>query len=224
MTIIHVSRIKVPVYSRGSRIYRENSRLRAENRRLEEENKELKDQAIHDPLTGLLNKRAFGEMFERVLAEALRYRHPLAVVMADIDHFKIVNDTYGHQAGDKVLKEVAGILGKALRKNDIVARYGGEEFILVLNLTPSNELEKTTYDKARESARIPLERIRQMVEAAVIQDEKKRDVKVTISLGYAILYPSDRKSELSRQMLIGAADEALYEAKHAGRNRVVGKG
>lgn len=223
MTIYHVSRIKVPVPYRNSRIYRENCRLRAENRRLEEENKELKDQAIHDPLTGLLNKRAFGEIFERSFAEALRYRRPLAVVMADIDHFKEVNDTYGHQAGDKVLKEVAGILGKALRKNDIVARYGGEEFIIVLDLTPSNELEKTTYDKARESAKIPLERIRQMVEAAVIQDDSKRDIKITISLGYTIFYPSDRKSQPSQKALIETADEALYEAKNTGRNRVVGK-
>jgi diguanylate cyclase (GGDEF)-like protein len=164
----------------------------------------LEEQATTDGLTGLVNHRTFQERFSAMLGRADRHNFRVAILLTDIDHFKKVNDTYGHPTGDAVLKRVAAILKGSARKIDIVARYGGEEFALVLEGT----------DKV--GARQLAERIREEV-AAQTFDSAKGPFKVTLSLGVAV-YPDDGKV---KQEVISCADKALYAAKHGGRNRTV---
>jgi len=155
--------------------------------------------SLTDELTGLPNRREFNETLARMVAARQRYNHIFSVAMIDIDLFKRINDTLGHQVGDRVLKQLAEILRKAVRKNDLVARWGGEEFSLILDATDLK------------NARIPLERIRRMVEEADFGIDRK----VTISIGFAS--PSDSQTA---EQLMAAADRALYKAKGSGRNRV----
>ncbi len=153
-----------------------------------------------DGLTGLYNHRYLQERLRQEIERAGRYSRPLSVVMADLDHFKNFNDTYGHPRGDAVLIEVAHTLRQVTRSADMVARYGGEEFTLVLP-------ETSTAD-----AGILAERARQCVEALKFGEGRAR---VTLSLGVASLAPGASQADL-----IQAADVALYTAKHRGRNRV----
>ena len=162
--------------------------------------------AATDGLTGLFNRRYFDSAFARELARCDRSSSSLGLLLADIDHFKSFNDTYGHAMGDLVLKKVAGILSGALRKADVLARFGGEEFVILL---PS-----VTARGALESA----ERLRQSVAGAGVHPGGPRK-QVTVSIG-AALFPTDASDSES---LLKAADEALYDAKHLGRNRVVAK-
>ncbi|MBI5502435.1 MAG: GGDEF domain-containing protein [Deltaproteobacteria bacterium] len=160
--------------------------------------------ATQDALTRLNNRKYFDEQFLAEYAFASRHRIALSVLMIDIDHFKKVNDTYGHPAGDLVLKVVARTLAKILRTEDIVARYGGEEFVVVTR----------GIDKA--NTRVLAERIRSTVEALAIPHESG-ELKNTISVGTATLIDG---SPPSRTALVAAADTALYRAKRRGRNRV----
>lgn len=172
-----------------------------ENLKLRERLEEL---AETDALTGTYNRRHFQRSLERELRRSERYSRSLALVMMDIDHFKRLNDEYGHPAGDAVLKGLAAVVDKTTRNIDIFARYGGEEFVLIL---PETHLEG-----AAELA----ERLRGAVEThefPVSDDEK---IHVTISLGVAV-YPAAKTAEA----LVQAADDALYRAKEAGRNRMV---
>jgi len=164
----------------------------------------LEEQATTDGLTGLVNHRTFQERFSAMLGRADRHSFRVAMLLTDIDHFKKVNDTYGHPTGDAVLKRVAAILKASARKIDIVARYGGEEFALVLEGTD------------RAGARQLAERIREEVSAQTFESSKG-PFKVTLSLGVAV-YADDGKA---KQDVISCADKALYAAKHAGRNRTV---
>jgi diguanylate cyclase (GGDEF)-like protein len=162
--------------------------------------------AATDGLTGLFNRRYFDSAFARELARCDRSSSSLALLLADIDHFKSFNDTYGHAMGDLVLRKVAGILSGALRKADVLARFGGEEFVILLpNVTAQGALESA-------------ERLRESVAFAQIHPGGPRK-RVTVSIG-AALFPTDASDSES---LLKAADEALYEAKHLGRNRVVAK-
>ena len=161
----------------------------------------LEERATSDGLTKLLNQRTFLQRLSIVLARIDR-RHSCAVIMADIDHFKRVNDTYGHQAGDEVLRNVAKIIKKTIRKADMAARYGGEEFVLYLD-----HADETEAIRAAERLRLIIEQTRLEIGG--------REVVVTASLGIAC-YPSDGK-ELRE--LLGHADEALYRSKQEGRNR-----
>jgi diguanylate cyclase (GGDEF)-like protein len=161
--------------------------------------------AVTDSLTGLFNRRHFFDQAEREFQRARRYRRPLCAIMLDIDHFKRVNDTYGHAAGDQVLRAVAMRCRKSLREVDILGRYGGEEFVA---LVPENDLPGT-----REAA----ERLRQHVAETPI-DTSCGPVAVTISLGVAVC--AENCPELAA--LIAQADQALYAAKNAGRNQVRG--
>jgi diguanylate cyclase (GGDEF)-like protein len=165
---------------------------------------EVERMATTDGLTGLTNHRQFQSLLDQRLALAKRYGKPLSFILCDIDHFKTVNDTYGHPAGDLILKGVARILEAQARETDIVARYGGEEFALVLPETDSG------------AARILAERIRAAIEAASFQTETGT-LKITLSLGVAT-FP-DAAEE--KQPLIERADQALYAAKRSGRNRWV---
>jgi len=161
--------------------------------------------AITDPLTHLYNRRHFFAMAERELARLRRSAVNAGILMMDIDHFKQVNDTYGHAAGDRVLEEVAGCIAGAVRKYDIAARYGGEEFVLFL---PDVDI-----DKARQIS----ERIRTQVASLSIRLEGQRELSVTLSIGCTDIQPDDPDIHAA----IERADQALYEAKRTGRNRVV---
>lgn len=170
--------------------------------RLYQEKEQL---ASRDGLTGVENHRTFQERFLGEILRAQRYDHQLAVLMLDIDHFKKVNDTYGHPAGDQVLKEVARLISQTIRAGiDLLARYGGEEFVCMLADT----------DRAR--AGETAERIRESVAAKVFESGTAR-FQVTLSIGGA-MYPSD--SRHGREVL-EKADKALYRAKETGRNRLV---
>lgn len=165
----------------------------------------VEQMAATDGLTGLFNRRFFQEALVREFARADREEGRLALLLLDIDHFKQLNDTYGHTMGDVVLKQVAEVLKSALRKGDVLARYGGEEFVIVL---PSASI-----GGARDFA----ERVRKAVAMSSIHPGGARK-KVTVSVGWAIS-PDDAAEP---QDLVERADRALYAAKEAGRNRVVG--
>ena len=171
-----------------------------------EYHEEIYRMSIVDGLTTIHNKRYFMDFMEREIAGAARYHLPLSLVMFDVDHFKRVNDTHGHLAGDTVLKEIARRIKARTRREDLFARYGGEEFACVLTKTP------------REGALAFAEAIRQMVAAAPVRWETT-DIPVTVSLGCATFH-ADKPAPVAQ--LIKLADERLYEAKGAGRNRVVG--
>ncbi len=164
----------------------------------------LRESAARDGLTGLYNHAKVEEFLEFEMKRRRRENSPVFLVMMDIDHFKAINDTYGHQAGDLVLKEAAALLVRSGREGDIVGRYGGEEFAVILNAQSPEETDSYC------------ERIRKAVEDAVFVHEGA-DIRITMSLGFAFSQPS-MKSPFE---LMRAADKALYAAKQSGRNRVV---
>ncbi|WP_269532949.1 diguanylate cyclase [Chitinimonas sp. BJYL2] len=164
---------------------------------------ELREQAIRDPLTGLYNRRYLETLFPREQARAKREGNPLSVVMIDLDHFKRLNDDYGHLAGDQVLREVAAQLRAGVRESDLAFRFGGEEMLLLL---PGVD-KLAAFERA--------DRLRTAMAATVMETEWGR-LSVTFSAGVATA-PSDGDD---LDALIGKADHALYAAKHAGRNQV----
>lgn len=172
--------------------------------RIEDEKARLERLAITDYLTGLYNVRYFYHRLEEEFSRAQRYNFPLSCLMIDIDHFKEINDRYGHRAGDSVLREIARLMKTHTRKSDVLARYGGEEFIMLLPETH----QKGAIIKA-ESLRTSISRMR----FRALKDKRN----VTISIGIAT-YPDVSVSHADE--LITYADTALYEAKTAGRNRV----
>lgn len=164
---------------------------------------ELLEQTIHDPLTGLYNRRYLSDALTREIVQAQRANTALAFVMADIDHFKDVNDTFGHLAGDEVLVQVASLLKTHARGSDIACRYGGEEFLLVF---PGTSLEQ---------AQKRAEEIQQSCAALNVQHEGKNIV-VMLSVGVAV-YPDHG---LLWEQIVNKADKALYQSKCNGRNQV----
>jgi diguanylate cyclase (GGDEF)-like protein len=165
---------------------------------------ELKHQAVRDGLTGLYNRREFGKLLGQAIARAGRQRGTFALMLFDIDHFKKLNDTYGHPAGDAALRSTAQVFERHMREDDQAARYGGEEFVAIL---PGADLAGAT--------RLA-ERVREAIEGSRLVFEGAR-LNVTVSLGVAV-WPEDGKDD---EGLIAAADRALYAAKQGGRNRVV---
>ena len=162
----------------------------------------LREQAIRDPLTNVYNRRFFDETLNRELALAKRSSRPLSILMIDIDHFKNVNDEFGHEQGDRVLRSFGSLLMNQTRKSDVVCRYGGEEFIILL---PNMEIEKAVIrsNKLREEFRM------MCLKNPVIKKE------FTLSIGLAY-YP---KHGETAEVLVQKADTAMYEAKNSGRNR-----
>jgi diguanylate cyclase (GGDEF)-like protein len=165
----------------------------------------LRIQSIRDGLTGLFNRRYLDETLPREIHRAERNQRPISVLMFDLDSFKKVNDTYGHDAGDMVLKRIAEILTTKIRPSDIACRYGGEEFTVILP------------DTSLEVAHARAEGLREVVSQTELQHNGKNLGTITISMGVAT-YP---QHGITRDALIKAADEASYQAKQTGKNRVV---
>jgi two-component system cell cycle response regulator len=158
-----------------------------------------------DGLTQIYNRRYLLDQLDRELSRARRYQRPLSLVMFDIDRFKLINDTYGHLAGDFVLTQLAGLVKAHIRREDLFARYGGEEFAIVLpEIDGSN-------------ARSLAEKVRKLIEEAYFEFERVR-IPITVSLGIASLGADS--GPVDTAMLIKRADEKLYEAKDSGRNCV----
>lgn len=164
---------------------------------------ELERLANVDSLTGLLNRRATLRNLKESIARARRYGEKLCVLLLDIDHFKQINDKYGHMAGDGALRKVAALLKRRLRDADVAGRYGGDEFLIIL---PHTEMPSAIH---------PAERIRKAIEALHMKDTNGNAYRMTASLGVAAYEAGD-----NRTSIIHRVDNRLYEAKRSGRNRV----
>ncbi len=176
-----------------------------EFRKLYEESREYKKRASVDGLTGLWNFSHFQELLVKEVESSRRYKHPISLVMIDLDNFKSYNDTFGHTAGNRVLIQVSGIFSKFIRKADTAARYGGEEFVIIL---PHTE-KRYAYNLC--------DRLRKNIERARFEGENVMPGgRITVSSGVAS-FPDDAESA---DELVERADEALYEAKRSGRNIV----
>ncbi len=169
----------------------------------------IRELAVRDALTGLFNRRELHRFLEYELIKSKRYNHPFSLLLIDIDHFKEINDSFGHRLGDEILQRVAQVLLKHTRGCDLPARYGGDEFIIVLPETPAGQ------------AWYGAERLRKIVETIQIQatneNQHTEQLDITISTGIAE-YPADA---ITAESLIDLADKALYHAKHLGCNQVV---
>ncbi|HMK57113.1 MAG TPA: diguanylate cyclase [Dissulfurispiraceae bacterium] len=172
-----------------------------------EKMKEFEKLLVRDYLTGIYNRKFFMERFVEELAWAARYQEPLSFIILDIDHFKKINDTYGHSCGDEVLRQLSKTLTSTLRAHDIVARYGGEEFVVLLSNTGAEE-SLTVAEKLRITVQ----------ESDFFCQENSVKLPVTVSIGVA---STDSGFDLNPDNMIVKADHALYEAKAAGRNRVI---
>jgi two-component system, cell cycle response regulator len=173
--------------------------------KLEQTQTALRELAIKDGLTGVYNRREFNRRLAAELERSQRYQHSFALVMMDIDFFKNLNDTYGHQAGDEALRIVAALLQQEVRPTDQVARYGGEEFVIIL--------PETSGDDAAALA----DRLRQAIAATAVPVAPDQSTHITASIGLAA-FPSDAQTD---DKLTAAADKALYIAKRSGRNQVI---
>jgi len=205
MTLMRVRRLPVVQDGRTVGMLTRGRVMDAQSRRLAvmtKENKVLQERVVHDPLTGLANRTLFDRVLDRELFRVKERGGAVCVLELDIDHFKRVNDTYGHPMGDRVLRQLADLLHVGLRRADLPARVGGEEFAVVL-----------TQGEAKPE--VVAEKLRQSVERFAF-GEGDEPLRVTISIGCAVARPGEPAEALFKR-----ADLALYEAKHKGRNRVV---
>jgi two-component system C4-dicarboxylate transport sensor histidine kinase DctB len=178
--------------------------LEQKHRELQRLNEDLRVTAITDPLTGAYNRRFFFESVPKIISSANRHHFPFSVITVDVDHFKRINDEYGHAAGDKVLQTLTVICKESLREADVFARFGGEEFIMALPNTVA------------EMAKIVAERVRVTVMSSQV-DEGSTPIRITVSCGVS----QYRAGESGVEEALKRADDALYAAKHGGRNQVV---
>ncbi len=172
--------------------------------RLEQNQAELRYSATMDGLTAVYNRQEFNRLLQAELERSQRYGHACSLIMIDIDHFKKLNDTYGHPAGDEALRCFASLIKQQIRPADQIARYGGEEFSIILPETSISDAFRLA------------ERLRQAIATHTIQITQWQTVRITSSIGIAV-FPNDAESDTA---LISAADQALYIAKRSGRNRV----
>jgi diguanylate cyclase (GGDEF)-like protein len=190
-------------YQSQKKLEEANQRLEAQLSAIQLLQEHLRDQAIRDPLTGLFNRRYLYETLDRELARAKREHSSISVMMIDIDLFKNINDTYGHQAGDEVLITLGSLLKHGVRQSDIACRYGGEEFVLIL---PG--VEQADAIQRAEAIRV------QFSGMTIVYG--KTNLAATVSTGIAF-YPQHGDDSY---VLINLADKAMYQAKQAGRNQV----
>ncbi len=197
-------RLSVLNLSLERKVEERTAELSAVNERLSALNRELEEISITDALTKVYNRRYFTERLRQEIKRVSRYGPTVSLLMIDIDYFKKVNDTWGHQAGDTVLAGVAGLIKGGLRVTDLLARYGGEEFCLLATGT----------DQA--GAQVLAERVRSLVQSTVFE-HGGNTIAVTVSIGVSTWEPSLRDDQ---EELVRRADTALYRAKEQGRNRV----
>ena len=164
----------------------------------------LRVQSIRDPLTGLFNRRYMEESLDKELRRAARGGHMVSVLMIDVDHFKLFNDTFGHQAGDTLLRAMGDFISQRTRGQDIACRYGGEEFVLILT-----EASKAAAVKRAELLR---EELRQLI----VEHARQVLGRITVSIGISVFPDNGGNAE----ELLRAADQALYAAKNEGRDRI----
>jgi diguanylate cyclase (GGDEF)-like protein len=176
--------------------------------KINEAQQKLVTLATVDDLTKLYNRRYFFERFNQEVERAKRYDRPLSCIIMDLDHFKQVNDTYGHLTGDQVLTDIAHILQNNCRQSDLAGRYGGEELIILL---PETEAA---------GALIIAERIREKIEQHRTVDGKGTVIGVTVSMGVASLSGAELKDIDTNERIVQYADDALLQAKKDGRNRI----
>ena len=170
---------------------------------------EIRELSIRDALTGCFNRGYMDEQLVNEINRVYRYEHPLSVLLGDIDHFKKINDTYGHQAGDEALRKCAATIGNSVRRGiDWLARYGGEEFVIVLPETDA------------QGCSVVAERIRRQVASLQVESAGKT-FGFTISFGAVTIMPGDFTNPVSIEEVLLLADGCLYTAKHEGRDRVV---
>lgn len=193
------------LFTNVSQREKESLRLKQRITDIDRLKKQLQSQSIRDPLTNLFNRRFLTELFEREIALANRTNSPLSLVMLDLDNFKAINDTYGHQTGDAVITLVAKLLQSFSRRSDVLFRYGGEEFLVLLPNTSTAQALKLT------------EQWRLQIEKSLIKVEEKQ-IHITVSAGITCFL-----IDSSVENFILAADKALYQAKAAGRNKVIVK-
>ena len=189
--------------ARMSELMERLHQMEEETDELRSQVKEERRQAFTDALTGLPNRFAYEERLEQEYNRWQRYSSPLSVIIVDVDHFKRINDTYGHQAGDKALRVIARELAMAIRKTDFIGRYGGEEIVILMPETPS------------EAAMVAADKLRQRIEKCGFHFRDKK-VTITVSCGLSEYREGDTPEEAFER-----ADQALYEAKKQGRNRCV---
>lgn len=203
---LEINQKQLPLFDENQRLlitaFAELTALALANVRLREN---LRYQSIRDPLTGLYNRRYLEDFLFKQLHQAERTKASFAILMLDLDHFKKINDSFGHDAGDLVLKELGQILNGDIRLGDIAARYGGEEFVLLL------------YDVDAKAAKMKAEHLRSTISKLQVKDGAQPVGQITVSIGISI-YPDDAKSPAE---LIDAADKALYQAKNKGRNKAL---
>lgn len=209
--LLQIVREAVSFYDAKRQNIRNQEIIKAQNIQLTEMLKDLSDKnaalerlAVTDPLTNLYNRRCLYETLDAEISRIQRYGGNLSILLYDIDHFKQVNDTWGHDAGDAVLQTVAAVTSKFLRSTDFASRYGGEEFVLLLRETDMPEAKKTA------------ERLRQLIAEAVTKLASNTCIQVTVSIGVAWF-----QKDFTKDIVLKHADEAMYMAKETGRNRVV---
>lgn len=178
-----------------------------EGKKLEERAKELENQALTDSMTGLGNRKAFDEKLASEVERARRHKRPMALLILDLDHFKHINDSYGHPVGDEVLAATGRAIGATIRKCDFAARYGGEEFAVIAG------------ESNLDAAMVLAERLRRVV-AAITINTQQGPISPTISVGVCSVM--EENDGLRKELRVVEADKQLYAAKRAGRNRIVG--
>lgn len=189
----------------GHLIYHLNRNNFLQSRQLKIQRREIQQLADHDTLTGLYNRREFENRMEEEFTRSDRYDQFLTIIMIDLDHFKEINDTYGHQAGDRVLEAMGDIIEEQTRNTDICCRYGGEEFCIALPETPLQD------------ARTIAERLREELAERTFESDKDGSFSVTCSIGLTEREPDDTHFEQT----LKRADKALYDAKSRGRDCIV---